>query len=75
MEEPSIDETYGLKSRGVLDGEEPSDKSGANVIESPSDSFRFVPSLSEDDDELTESKIRAFLDDKVLFFTVLSHMS
>lgn len=26
------------------------------------------PSLSEDDEELTESKIRAFLDEKVLFF-------
>ncbi|PWA81071.1 Protein kinase, ATP binding site-containing protein [Artemisia annua] len=66
MEEPSIDETYGLQKRGILDGKEPSEKSGANVIESPSDSFQFVPSLSEDDDELTESKIRAFLDDKAL---------
>nr|GEU51728.1 mitogen-activated protein kinase kinase kinase NPK1-like [Tanacetum cinerariifolium] len=64
MEAPSMDETYGLQRRGVLDGEEPSDKSGANMIESPSDSFQFVPSLSGDDDELTESKIRAFLDDK-----------
>lgn len=31
-------------------------------------SFQGGPSLSEDDDEVTESKIRAFLDDKVLIF-------
>lgn len=29
-------------------------------------SFPCVPSLSEEDDELTESKIKAFLDEKVL---------
>lgn len=30
-------------------------------------SFPCGPSLSEDDDELTESKIKAFLDAKVIF--------
>lgn len=33
-------------------------------------SFPCVPSLSEEDDELTESKIRAFLDEKVLLFSL-----
>ena len=31
-------------------------------------SFPGVPSLSEEDDELTESKIKAFLDEKVLLY-------
>lgn len=34
-------------------------------------SFNCAPSLSEDDDELTESKIRAFLDEKVLFLALV----
>ncbi|KAL4556327.1 hypothetical protein LXL04_038975 [Taraxacum kok-saghyz] len=39
------------------------------MVQSPSDSctsFQISRSLSEDDDELTESKIRSFLDDKAL---------
>lgn len=35
-------------------------------------SFPCGPSLSEDDDELTESKIRAFLDEKVLISVKIS---
>ena len=34
-------------------------------------SFTCGPSLSEEDDELTESKIRAFLDEKVLFLALV----
>lgn len=34
-------------------------------------SFPHGPCLSEDDDELTESKIKAFLDVKVIFFIAI----
>ena len=37
-------------------------------------SFTCGPSLSEDDDELTESKIRAFLDEKVYFYPLCSQI-
>lgn len=41
-------------------------------IEGGSDfSYTGGPLFSEDDDELTESKIRAFLDEKVLFYSAL----
>lgn len=40
--------------------------SGANNKGQKDFSFPCVPSLSEEDDELTESKIKAFLDEKVL---------
>lgn len=38
-------------------------------------SFPCGSSLSEDDDEVTESKIRAFLDEKVIFFWLESELS
>lgn len=58
-----------LENRGVTFDTDESDmppcQSGAN--EGQKDfSFPCMPSLSEEDDELTESKIKAFLDEKVL---------
>jgi len=44
----------------------PPDQSGDG--KQPDFSFPGVPSLSEEDDELTESKIKAFLDEKVLLY-------
>lgn len=40
---------------------------GAGISASPNNNSAVLcgPSISEDDDELTESKIRAFLDEKV----------
>lgn len=35
-------------------------------------SFQYGPSETEDDDEVTESKIRAFLDEKVFYFNCLT---
>lgn len=40
-------------------------QSGASTEEKNEFSFSCGPSLSEEDDELTESKIKAFLDEKV----------
>lgn len=34
-------------------------------------SFTHGPSISEDDDDLTESKIKNFLDEKVLFLALV----
>ncbi|KAI3676078.1 hypothetical protein L1987_85676 [Smallanthus sonchifolius] len=68
MEEPSVDETCELQGQATLDGEHRSDELVSNMIRFPdsSTSFHLVRSLSEDDDELTESKIRVFLDEKAL---------
>lgn len=58
-----------LQNRVVNFGTEesymPPDQSGADKGQSDF-SFPGVPSLSEEDDELTESKIKAFLDEKAL---------
>lgn len=75
MEEPSIKDTYELQ-RATLDGEQHPDVLVCNTIRSPTESctsFQFGHSLSEDDDEHTESKIRAFLEEKVLFSMLISH--
>lgn len=64
VEEPSVDDTCELQGN-----EQHLDGLVGNMIKSPTDSctsFQFGRSLSEDDDELTESKIRAFLDEKAL---------
>ncbi|KAJ0870739.1 putative mitogen-activated protein kinase kinase kinase STE-STE11 family [Helianthus annuus] len=68
MEEPSVDETYVLKGQATLDGEQRSDELVSNMNISPDSctSFQLGRSLSEDYDEHTESKIRAFLDEKAL---------
>ncbi|KVI11119.1 Protein kinase, ATP binding site-containing protein [Cynara cardunculus var. scolymus] len=69
VEEPSVDDAYGLQGGATLDNEQHLDGLVGNMIKSPTDSctsFQFGRSLSEDDDELTESKIRAFLDEKAL---------
>ncbi|KAK1440498.1 hypothetical protein QVD17_06326 [Tagetes erecta] len=68
MEEPSVDETCELQGQAIVDGEQRSDELVPNMIISPnsSTSLQLVRSLSEDDDELTECKIRAFLDEKAL---------
>ncbi|XP_023747618.1 mitogen-activated protein kinase kinase kinase ANP1 [Lactuca sativa] len=69
MEEPSVNESCILKQQGTLDIEQCFEKVVGDVVQSPSDSctsFQISRSLSEDDDELTESKIRSFLDDKAL---------
>ncbi|XP_027349795.1 mitogen-activated protein kinase kinase kinase NPK1 [Abrus precatorius] len=58
-----------LENRGVNFGTDenyvPPDQSGADNVQKDF-SFQGVPSLSEEDDELTESKIKAFLDEKAL---------
>ncbi|KAK7337787.1 hypothetical protein VNO77_18374 [Canavalia gladiata] len=58
-----------LENRGVNFGTDesymPSDQSEADKRQQ-NFSFPGVPSLSEEDDELTESKIKAFLDEKAL---------
>ena len=71
-----LDESLAPEQRGIsLDaGEqisEPAAHSGAFGAGEKDFSFPCRPSLSEDDDELTESKITAFLDEKVQF-SVLS---
>lgn len=63
-----------LENRGINFGSEESymppdqlgDDKGQNDF-----SFPGVPSLSEEDDELTESKIKAFLDEKVLLLVAI----
>ena len=59
-----------LENRGVNFGTDesymPPDQSGDDDKGQKDFSFPGVPSLSEEDDELTESKIKAFLDEKVL---------
>ncbi|KAM7481359.1 hypothetical protein LguiB_005942 [Lonicera macranthoides] len=65
------DETHELVKRNMtLDSNQPVNRL-AGSFDSPRKvesnfSFQGGPSLSEDDDEVTESKIRAFLDDKAL---------
>ncbi|KAK9054791.1 hypothetical protein SSX86_025870 [Deinandra increscens subsp. villosa] len=68
IEEPSVDETYELQGQQTLDCEQKSDELVSNMISAPDSctSFQFGRSLSEDDDELTESKIITFLDEKAL---------
>lgn len=71
-----LDESPAPEQRGIsLDTSEqisePAAHSGAFGAGEKDFSFPFRPSLSEDDDELTESKITAFLDEKVQF-SVLS---
>ncbi|KAL8237416.1 hypothetical protein R6Q59_018497 [Mikania micrantha] len=65
MEEPSVDETYELQGQAILDDKQCSDELVSRSPDSCT-SFQFDRSLSEDDDELTEIKIRAFLDEKAL---------
>ncbi|KAG4913928.1 hypothetical protein JHK85_055316 [Glycine max] len=59
-----------LENRGVNFGTDesyvPPDQSGDDDKGQKDFSFPGVPSLSEEDDELTESKIKAFLDEKAL---------
>ncbi|XP_025603653.1 mitogen-activated protein kinase kinase kinase NPK1 isoform X1 [Arachis hypogaea] len=59
-----------LEHKGVSFGTDENDKSlghlGDYNKEQKDFSFPSVPSLSEEDDELTESKIQAFLDEKAL---------
>ncbi|KAI7745420.1 hypothetical protein M8C21_012916, partial [Ambrosia artemisiifolia] len=66
MEEPSVDETYELKGQATLNDEQRSDELVNNMPISPDSftSFQIGRSLSGDYDELTESKIKAFLDEK-----------
>ncbi|KAI3752446.1 hypothetical protein L2E82_24479 [Cichorium intybus] len=69
MEEPSTEETSVLQEQTTLDSVQCFKGVVGNIIQSPSDSctsFQLARSLSEDDDELTESKIRSFLDEKAL---------
>lgn len=72
------DETPELENKRVdLDNAEAVDKlAGSSESTGKGDndfSFRYQRSLSEDDDELTESKIKAFLDEKVvLLFLVIN---
>nr|XP_043621915.1 mitogen-activated protein kinase kinase kinase ANP1-like [Erigeron canadensis] len=66
VEDPSVNENYELQAQ---DGEQHSDGPVGNMIRSPTDSCTSLQcghSFSEDDDEQTELKIRAFLDDKAL---------
>ncbi|KAH1259319.1 Mitogen-activated protein kinase kinase kinase ANP1 [Glycine max] len=76
MSDPSDDWGYKfdaspeLENRGVSFGTDvsymPPDQSGDDDKGQKDFSFPGVPSLSEEDDELTESKIKAFLDEKAL---------
>lgn len=76
MSDPSDDWGYKfdaspeLENRGVSFGTDvsymPPDQSGDDDKGQKDFSFPGVPSLSEEDDELTESKIKAFLDENVL---------
>lgn len=79
MSDPSEDWGYKLDATPELENREVSldtDEScmSRTQLESNKEqkdlSFPSVPSLSEEDDELTESKIRAFLDEKVLLFSL-----
>ena len=51
----------------------PAGSSGISNKGSNDFSFPCGPSVSEDDDEVTESKIRDFLDEKVLFSFVCAN--
>ncbi|XP_076930452.1 mitogen-activated protein kinase kinase kinase ANP1-like [Bidens hawaiensis] len=68
MEELSINDAFELQGQTTLDGELQSDEVVSTMIISPGSCslFQIARSLSEDEDELTESKIRAFLDEKAL---------
>lgn len=64
------DGTHELEGLTTLDDNQPDSKVGCCSTEKLNNDFAFHcgQSLSEDDDELTESKIRAFLDEKVFIF-------
>lgn len=64
------DGTHQLERLATLDDNQLLGKNGSCLTGKLNDDFAFHcgQSLSEEDDELTESKIRAFLDEKVFLF-------